>query len=173
MPASLSTKNDPERDPDFKKYEKRLNRVYRFARIKKYLSLTGIGFTIWFSNMIEKIIIFHIRSTERAIEEIGMSSAVKFVAPDMPKVKLSPLIQLMGLQSLISLILSLIPCCYILYWTYMDTYVRKARGEVVLPFYKKLIFLILINSITYFLLKKYILFSQVNTLLTTSLQRFL
>lgn len=170
MPASLSSKNDQEHDPDFKKYEKRLDRVYKFARIKKYFSLTGIGFVFWFSNMIERLIISRIRSTERTLEEIRTSKVVKFVAPDIPEVRLSPIIELISLQNLIFLILSLIPCCYILYWTYMDTYVRKARGEVVLPFYKKLIFLIAINAIIYLLLTKYVTFAQMSDLLTQSVK---
>lgn len=60
--------------------------------------------------------------------------------------KLSPLLDFLNGASFI---LFLVFTAWLVYWAYMDTYVREAQGKVTWSFRKKLLVGIIVNTVTY------------------------
>lgn len=131
--------------PKLEKYAKRLDASYRFTRFKKYASLIGVGFMFWINDLTDKLVISPIRSMETKLDNWFARMLFGSGSP----IKASLYIEW---ANSFTLVLSLLVYCWLLYWAYMDTYVRRAQGQAVLPFHKKLMLLALINGCTYALL---------------------
>lgn len=108
------------------KFERRLAASRELDRLKKYLSLFGIGFGIWLSELwdvaLKKLTI---------AEEWLLNAFFRLILGSQPKV--SPLLEFLNT---LSLLVFLLFSAWLVYWVYMGTYVRKARGEMIWSFKK-------------------------------------
>lgn len=113
-------------------YERRLEAVRRLGRVKKYLSLCGIGVALWL-DYLWGIVLEKVEATELRCDNLLMRLLMRSLCGSSG-VKVSTVLKFVnGISFLIFIVFS----AWLLYWAYMDTYVRKARGESSWAFSKK------------------------------------
>lgn len=121
------------------KYERRLASAREFERMKKYLSLFGIGLALWINDLWDLALVALKEYEGRFIYW------VYHIFKDS-KPKISPVLEYLNWASFI---LFLAFTAWLVYWAYMDTYVRKAQGKVTWSFRKKLLIGVIVNTVTY------------------------
>lgn len=130
-------------------YARRLEAAHRLERLKKYLSLCGIGFALW-ANDLWQSLFDTLDSNERKLHR-SIIWRIYRVFNDLPTQRVSPLLELINSLSFIVFIAFSL---WLLYWAYMDTYVRRTRGESTWSFPKKVTVGLLANVFIYFALTK-------------------
>jgi hypothetical protein len=126
------------------KYERRLEVAHRLGRVKRYLSLCGIGVALWLDYLwgiaLEKLV-----ATERMCDNWLMRWLC-----GSEGLKISTILYFLnGIAFILFIVLSV----WLIYWAHMDTYVRKARGENSWTFSKKIAFGTCINLCIYVALR--------------------
>jgi hypothetical protein len=124
------------------KFERRLAAAREFERLKKYLSLFGIGFALWINDLWNYALVL-LKIGEEKLDNWFF----RLFSDAHPKV--SPVLEFFNT---VSFILFLAFSVWLIYWAYMDTYVRTARGERTWSFSKKCLFGALVNTVTYIVL---------------------
>ena len=125
-------------------YERRLEAAHRLGRVKKYLSLCGIGVALWL-DYLWGIALEKVEAGEQMCDNWFM-----WWLCGSEGLKISTILNFLNV---ISFILFMVLSIWLIYWAYMDTYVRRARGENSWPFSKKLAFGACINLCTYVALR--------------------
>ena len=125
------------------KYEQRLAASQKLERIKKYLSLFGIGFTLWINDL-WNMALKHLEAFEKK-----WFYRLSHLFGDKPP-NVSPLLEFLNT---VSFVIFLAFTAWLVYWAYMDTYVRTAQGESTWTFRNKVFLGVLVNAITYALLR--------------------
>lgn len=121
------------------KFERRLAAAREFERLKKYLSLFGIGFALWINDL------WNLALVKLKIAEGRLDNwFFRLFSDSQPKI--SPFLEFFNT---VSFILFLVFSAWLIYWAYMDTYVRKARGETTWSFRKKFLIGAVVNTVTY------------------------
>jgi hypothetical protein len=121
-------------------YERRLETAHRLGRFKKYLSLCGIGVALWLDDLWS----YALRKVE-AGEQMCDNWFMQWLCGSAG-LRVSTILSFLNLVSLMAFsVLS----AWLVYWAYMDTYVRKARGENSWSFSKKLVVGACINLCIY------------------------
>lgn len=125
------------------KFERRLAGARELERIMKYLSLFGIGFALWINYL------WDLALSELKAREVKFFHWISYIFGSS-KPKISPVLEYLNWASLI---LFLAFSAWLVYWAYMDTYVREAQGKVTWSFRKKLLIGIIVNTVTYGILR--------------------
>lgn len=124
------------------KYERRLASAREIEQLKKYLSLFGIGFALWLNDLWNLALVY-LKIAEGKLD----NWFVRFFSGPQPQI--SPLLEFLNT---VSFVLFLAFSAWLIYWAYMDTYVRKARGESTWSFRKKVFIGAFVNVVTYLVL---------------------
>lgn len=125
-------------------YERRLAAAHRLGRVAKYLSLCGIGIALWL-DYLWGIALEKVKASEQMCDNWLM-----WWLCGSERLKISAILSFLnGISFFIFIVLS----GYLVYWAYMDTFVRRARGEKSWPFSKKLVFGASINLCIYVALR--------------------
>lgn len=120
-------------------YERRLAAAHRIERLKKYLSLTGIGFALWLNDL------WNMALENLKIVDKQLNNWFIRLFIDAPP-KLHPVLDFVDS---VMFLLFLVFSTWLIYWAYMDTYVRRAHGEKTWSFPKKFIFGVVVNAVIY------------------------